>query len=206
MFSMIWKYLILHGHSHLTMPEKFTGGLGLEGAMALKNYVENGGRIVALDESSEFVIEHFGLPVTNALDNISSSQFFIPGSLVGIDIDTTFFITNGLPQKATASFVRSRAFDIVKLSTEGEGGRTQIKEPPSPTIDILARYAKNNILQSGWALGEDKYLAGKPAIVRLPVGQGDVVLFGFRPQFRGQPRGTYRLLFNSLIECGIDDN
>ena len=51
---------------------------------------------------------------------------------------------------------------------------------------------------SGWALGENKYIAGKPSMVRVPLGEGKVVLFAFRPQFRGQPRGTYKLIFNAL--------
>jgi hypothetical protein len=68
----------------------------------------------------------------------------------------------------------------------------------APPVDIVASYAKNDILMSGWALGEEKYIAGRAAVVKVEVGAGEVVLFAFRPQFRGQPRGTYKLLFNAL--------
>ena len=195
---------ILNGHAPGTMPEEFTGGLGLEGALALKKYVEEGGTLVALDAASDFAIAQFGLPLRNAVARLSARQFFIPGSLVRIKIDAAHPLAYGMPEEAAASFVRSRAFDIVRLSPKGEGGRADLPPPPKPPVEVVARYAKNDILMSGWALGEKKYLGGKAAVVRARLGRGEVVLFGFRPQFRGQPRGTYKLFFNALLLAGAE--
>ncbi len=64
---------------------------------------------------------------------------------------------------------------------------------------IIARYPSDskNILLSGWALGQEK-LAGKAALVEFTVGKGKIILFGFRPQYRGQSLATFPLLFNSI--------
>ena len=51
---------------------------------------------------------------------------------------------------------------------------------------------------SGWANGEKRYIGNKAAMVEAEYGEGKVILFGFRPQFRGQPRATYKLVFNAI--------
>ena len=190
---------MLNGHSQGMMPEAYTGGLGLNGTYALRQYAENGGRIIALDAASDYVIQQFGLPVRNVVSGVSSRQFFIPGSLIRMTVDTDHPLAYGMQEEAAASFVRSRAFQAIVLGKKGEGGVADLPDAPRPEVDVIARYAKDDLLMSGWAMGEKRYLGGKPAMVRVPVGEGDVVLFGFRPQFRGQPRGTYKLLFNALL-------
>ncbi len=189
---------MLNGHAPGTMPEEFVGGLGLEGAVALKKYVEQGGTVVAIDGASDFLIEQFGLPVQNVVAGVSSRQFFVPGSLIRMEIDTKHPLAYGMQEEAAASFQRSRAFKVVRLSRKGEGGKEDIPAAPFPAVEVVARYAKEDILMSGWALGDKKHIGGKAAMMRIRLGKGDVVLFGFRPQFRGQPRGTYKLFFNAL--------
>lgn len=189
---------ILNGHMPNTMPKEYTGGIGLSGTLALRNYVENGGRLVALDASSDFFIQQFGLPLKNAVSSTPSTSFFIPGSLVSIDVKTDDALTRGMKKKSVAYFVRSRAFSIVEMSKKGEGGVEKRKQPPSQPVKVLASYGKDDILLSGWAIGEEKYIGGKIAMAETKLGSGSIVLIGFRPQFRGQPRGTFKLLFNAL--------
>ena len=196
---------MLHGHSPGTMPEEFVGGLGLEGTLALKRFAEQGGTIVALDGASDFAIQQFGLPVENVVSGISSKQFFIPGSLVKIQVETDHPLAYGMQKEAAASFIRSRAFEVVRLDREGEGGKEDIPEAPAAPVEVVARYAAKDILMSGWALGEKKYIGGKAAMMRVRLGKGDIVLFGFRPQFRGQSRGTYKLLFNALLNATLNE-
>ena len=69
--------------------------------------------------------------------------------------------------------------------------------PGSPAARIVGRYAKSDVLLSGWLEGE-QVIAGKGAIVELKSGQGRAVLFAFPPQHRGQSHATFRLFFNAL--------
>ena len=105
-----------------------------------------------------------------------------------------------MQDEVAASFVRSRAFEVISIPRTREGGAELTKEPPAQPVETIVSYAKEDLLMSGWALGEEEYIAEKAAMMRVKLGNGNVVLFGFRPQFRGQPRATYKLLFNSLLQ------
>jgi hypothetical protein len=52
-------------------------------------------------------------------------------------------------------------------------------------------------LRSGWAWGQG-YLQGTVAVAEAPMGEGRLFLLGAEAAFRGQPHGTYKLLFNSI--------
>ncbi|WP_305982526.1 M14 family metallopeptidase [Roseivirga thermotolerans] len=176
---------IMQGHSQGRMPEKFVGGIGEEGVKALDTYAKSGGTIIFFDASSDFAIEQFKLPVKNVLSGLKDTEFFIPGSLIRTDIDTSNPLAFGMMNQVAASFDNSGAFAV-------ESGAQGIEE--------VARYASDDLLMSGWAMGEEKYLANTSAMLNVNYGGGNLVLFGFKPQFRGQPRGTYKLIFNSIYQ------
>jgi hypothetical protein len=194
---------LLNGHEPGTMPVQYVGGLGREGMRALQQYVEEGGTVVAFDRAGAVAIEQFGLPVRDVTRGLSDRDLFVPGSLLRLVVNTEHPLGYGMPDTAAATFRWSRAFQAVWREHPGERRRTE-RATSDPPVEVVARYAETDLLMSGWARGE-KYLAGKPALVRVRQGQGSVVLFGFRPQFRGQPRGTYKLLFNALHAAPIED-
>jgi hypothetical protein len=172
---------IVEGHAEGARPPGYTGGLGEAGVAALRGFVEGGGRLVALDQATDFAVEHFGLPLRNVLAGVRREDFFIPGSLVRITVDETHTVGYGMPRETAAFFQSSRAFEVT-----------------GPGPEVVARYGERDLLLSGWEVGAAEHLAGRVAAARVPVGAGDVVLIGFRPQFRAQPAATFPLLFNAL--------
>ncbi len=190
--------ILLHGHEPGSMPEQYVGGLGLKGSLALERYVTNGGNVIAFDGAAMFAIEEFGLPVRDVTEGVSSSEFFIPGSLIRTTVDAEHPLAYGMQKTVAASFQQSRAFEAVQQDLTGEGGREDLELAPAPLVEVVARYAEHDPLMSGWALGAKEHIGGTPAMMNVRHGDGTVVLFGFRPQFRGQPRATYKLLFNAL--------
>lgn len=186
---------ILHGNRPGTMPPEYTGGLGVEGASVLKRFVEAGGTLIAVDAATDFAIEQFGLPVRNAVEGLSNDRFFIQG-LVGLDVDAEHPLAHGVALQLGVWFRRgarggSRAFEIARPARAGE------HSAPPYRVEVIARYASTDVVRSGFGQGE-QLLAGKPAAVRVGLGKGEVILFGFPPHFRGQPRGSFKLLFNAI--------
>jgi hypothetical protein len=183
---------ILNGHTPGTIPDEYAGGLSSLGAANLKQFVEDGGTLIAMDHAADFAIDQLGLPVRNVVRNLDSEQFFIPGSLIRLDVDNADPVAAGVQENAAAFFVESQAFSIIPPAAEGD-------QRASRNVDVVARYAADDLLMSGWELGAERYLAGRAAVLRVPTGRGHVVLIGFRSQFRGQPRGTFKLLFNAIL-------
>jgi hypothetical protein len=172
---------IISGNAAGTLPVEYTGGITESGVKNLKEFVNNGGTLICFDDSCEMAIKQFSLPLRNTLEGVRPSEFYCPGSIVALEVDNKSPLAAMVPANLPAYFTNSSAF----VATETENVR------------VIARYAKENVLLSGWLLGESK-LRGQIALAEVNVGKGRVILFGFRPQHRGQSWATLPLIWNAL--------
>jgi hypothetical protein len=179
---------IISGNPAGSYPPEYTGGITEAGVNNLKEFVNDGGTLVCFDAACELAIKQFKLPLRNVLEGVRSSEFYCPGSIVALDVDNKTPFAFNLPTKLPAYFINSSAF-----ATTGDGVR------------VVARYAKDNVLLSGWLLGEDK-LRGQIALAETTVGKGRVVLFAFRPQHRGQAWATLPLIWNVLSNAAANNS
>jgi Zinc carboxypeptidase len=190
------------GNSPEDSPPQYAGGLGTAGIEAIREFVTNGGTLVLLDHASELATESLGVPVKRIVvprrltdetrsrapgAGESAEPLYAPGSILRVLVDTTNAISYGMPDTAAVYFTNSVTFDV--------GAASQVR--------VIARYPEKgeDILLSGYLQGASQ-IAGKAGAISAPVGRGHVVMFGFRPQHRGQSYGTFRMLFNALLTGG----
>jgi hypothetical protein len=168
---------ILNGNRQGSMPEEFVGGLSDKGLEALKRFLAEGGTVVLLNSASELGGK-LGVAAKNVVGGLSSRDFYSPGSILNARLDSRYPLALGLPEEITIWSQGSPAWEV--------------------TTGAVARYPQSQLLASGWLLGA-KYLAGRAALIDMPVGKGRVVMFGMRPQYRAQSYQGFKLLFNSLV-------
>lgn len=168
-----------------TTPPEYEGGIGKEGIDALKAFVENGGILVTLNNACTLAFKEFQSPARDALERVSRNQFFCPTSILKVKVDNKTPIGYGMPKEAAVMF--SRSLGMTTRVPSGEWDRK-----------VVASYPQENVLFSGWLLGED-VIARKAAVVDTKYKKGHIVLIGIRCQHRAQSHGTYKFLLNALL-------
>lgn len=177
-------------------PPEFTKGIGKKGMDQLMIFLEQGGVILSWGQSTELftglltvksgdTTESFRLPVRDISKSISSAGVYCPGSFVRMNLKQDHPLTLGMPESTGVFFRGSPVFS------------TQV---PNFDMDrrVIGRFPEENILLSGYCEKTEK-LADKSVMVWLQKGKGQLVLYGFNPQFRASTQATYKLLFNGLL-------
>jgi hypothetical protein len=174
---------ILDGFEPGTVPPRYAGGIGAEGVRELDAFIRAGGTLVTLNGASRFAIDELHLPVKDVVAELDSDEFYVSGSILEIETDPSHPVMSGMRERAPTIIANSPVF----TTEEGFTGR------------ILAKYASaGSPLLSGYLLGEE-HLQGYAAAVEVERGDGRVILLGMRPQWRGQPWGSFRILFNAAL-------
>lgn len=189
---------IRDGMSAAQVPEKYAGGLGDAGVAQLAAFVRNGGRLVLLDRASELATAGLGVNVQRITvprggddDDRDAARanasLYAPGSILRVLVDQRHPVARGMSDTAAVYFTNSVTFAL----------------PAGSPGQVIARYParEEDILLSGYLQGGNA-IAGKAAAVEVPLGSGSVVMFGYRVQYRGQSYGTFKMLFNALLDGG----
>jgi hypothetical protein len=155
---------------------------------AIKQFVENGGTVIAIGGSAPTLASYLGLPIGDHLvengEPLPRTKFFIPGSLLRASVDSTEPLAAGMPSQLDVFFDNSPVFSLA-ADARARG------------MKRIAWYSGKAPLRSGWAWGQ-QYLDGGSAAVQATVGKGRVFLFGPEILERGQPHGTFKLFFNAI--------
>jgi hypothetical protein len=160
-------------------------GIGDAGYKSLARFVDDGGTLICFDGSCGPLMKQWKLPLRNVLEGLRSSEFYCPGSILRIVVDTSNPIARTMTKDENAYFINSSAFEAADKDR----------------VQVIARYPGDYVLRSGWLRGEDK-LEDRIALAEIKMGKGRIILFGFRPQHRGQPWGTFPFIWNALNLAG----
>jgi hypothetical protein len=172
---------IRNGFRSGELPRQYTGGLGDQGVQAVSSFVRNGGRVIAIEAATDFVAELFDLDISNLTSGLPNTEFYIPGSILRLELDSASEINEGMRDEISAWYWRS----------------SMAYEVDDPRIRIVGRYGQGDPLLSGWVLGGE-HIEGEAAILEADIGEGSLVLFGFQPNYRAQTVATWPLLFNAM--------
>ncbi len=171
-------------------------GMGKEGFEEVMTFIDKGGLIISWGRSTNLFsgllkikrgdkTEEFQLPIRDISKGLSAKGLYVPGSLLKIEVLDDHPLTLGMPAE-TGVFSRGRP--VFQTSVPGFDMDRR----------VIASYPEKDILMSGY-IGKEEYLSNKSVMVWIEKGEGQLVLFGFNPQFRASTQGTFKLLFNSIL-------
>jgi hypothetical protein len=150
---------------------------------AIDEFVKGGGTLVAWNQGTASAIASLRLPVRNVLAGVARKDHFTGGSILRVQTDPAHPVMGGMPAEADVFVSNSPAFTTL----------------PGFEGSVLAKYqTEGSPLRSGFLSGA-QHIRGYAAAVDVKHGGGHVVLLAFQPQWRGQPTGTFRVVFNALL-------
>ena len=184
---------IINGHPKGSIPEKYAGGIGEAGLLALKKFVNDGGTLITLNSSFQLPIDLFRLPLKDISKSYPSTDFFCPNAILNVELANDHPITFGMDSVTDILYTNSPVLDFFNAEEIA-----QHKDYlPISNLKVVAQFPDTNPFRSGRLIG-DQILRKKPALIEAAYGKGKIIIFPFHPQHRAQTHGTFMLFFNSL--------
>jgi hypothetical protein len=163
----------------------------------LRKFLEAGGTILTIGGSTSLA-QQLDLPVANYLVTkdaegkerpLPREKFYVPGSVLRVRVDNTNPLAWGMGEDVDMMFSASQVFRLPE-------------DQSASGLRRVAWYDSKTPLRSGWAWGQE-FLQGGVAVAEAKVGKGRLVLFGPQILFRAQPHGTFKFLFNGIVQAGV---
>ena len=224
------------------------GGMGFEGVQHLSDFVNAGGLLITVMDTTRVPIE-FGL--TAGVGLTTSPRLRARGAVVNTQfLPTNSPIAYGYGNKLGAYFNDGPLFRVTyELRRFGGGGgpdgeesrptgrgnadsadvpqgRAYAEPAPNPRPKpwqapylspdtneseakfilperyrprVVLRFADSRDLLYSGLLASGSDLAGRPAVIDQPMGNGHIVMFAINPVWRGETQGSYALLLNAIL-------
>lgn len=161
-------------------------------AKQLKKFAEAGGTILAVGSSTGLAL-NFGLPIANHLEvegeALPRTKYYVPYSVLQSRVNPAEPLAWGMSEHVDVMFNNSPTFKLPDDAAE-------------KGIRKVAWFDTDTPLRSGWAWGQE-HLERGATVVEAQVGNGKLALFGPQITFRAQPHGTFRFLFNGIVQAGV---
>jgi hypothetical protein len=164
-------------------PPEYSGGIGEKGEKLLKEMTKAGKILVFMEESCNYAINKFKMPVTNIMEE--NTKVICPGSYLRVEVKTSP-LTAGMESSAAIFFNSTPTFETSLPRAADESRST-------PLV-----FADRGLLLSGWLEGEEQ-LARKSLLLDFRKGKGRIILIGPDIIHRTHSEGTYKIMFNSLL-------
>jgi len=199
-------------HGYPASTSDMTGGPGLDGVAKLKQFIETGGTVVAIDNSALMIA---GTGIVSDLKELSSTGLFHPGSVVNVKVrKNSSPITYGFPEvfpifRGIAPLMKvsdyNRDMMVLQYGTGTPKEDIEYDGPimgmadkkPAKTVQKTSKKDQPYVL-SGY-VKNDQMIQGEGVIFNVPVGSGHVVAFSFDPLHRYQNLHDAPLVWNAII-------
>jgi hypothetical protein len=186
------------GHYYIpSYPPEYTKGIGKKGLSKIVKFINNGGTVISWGQSTKLFLstlsfkdsknktEQFNLPISDISSRLRNKGLYCPGSLVKINLVKNHPLTFGM-EGEIGVFFRGRPVFATRI--------------PSFDMDrrVIGFFPKKDIVKSGYC-ENCKLLENHSVLVWLKKNRGQLIMFGFNPQFRASTPISYKLIFNSIL-------
>ena len=197
-----WKKTALTPNlGRIDQTEDMRPGMGLEGAAALRRFVERGGLLLVEGASSQLPVNLFFTPSVSIADTRALN---VRGSVIRAQAETPAHpILYGYDRTTfpvyfnQAPVLQVQGRDTSAIARGRDPSLVDEQNRQRATVVLRFHRRADSLLVSGLLAGGNE-LAGRAAVVDAPLGKGHVVYFAIRPFWRWQTQGSFAMALNAI--------